>query len=328
MQSASQVLPHECLLWSPQTMSSSGSNEEKSWDAVEEQKSLCLSPQDWAQLCHALNGQQQTDLARQLYTNATVEKIALLQVMKQREEAQADRDVKFMTKMEEREASSVSLGQTRDSLREGLRSFEEMTVDLRRTIDTLEVGKEALWKRLGEDLQEQTGQAAARLEATLGVVGDAWVQQAVLAEAEGRSVALREFGISEMMLQTFGNEVDRMQDMMKESLHTASNLSSMQQETSVHMAMNAMRAEILTQKLSQAEIALNNTFELLEGRRGWLRKVSLFSVLKISGQLVCSLISAMFCLFVALRTRLRKPIAIALDTVGRDGRDVEARQRR
>lgn len=48
-----------------------------------------------AQLCHVLRGQQEIAQARELYTNATMEKIALLKHLKDRDQDRLQRETKL-----------------------------------------------------------------------------------------------------------------------------------------------------------------------------------------------------------------------------------------
>nr|XP_031860753.1 uncharacterized protein CI109_003797 [Kwoniella shandongensis]KAA5527825.1 hypothetical protein CI109_003797 [Kwoniella shandongensis] len=259
MQSALQVLPTECQPWFPLASESTPSKvrSRRFWSQptrLEDHQATCLGPQDWssyngylsdastywtnashaesllAQLCHALNGRRQAEEARQLYTNATMEKIALLQLLKKREQQQAEHELKFMSTFMDREMdinqSSVALQQTQRGLETQLNVFNQIASQLHDAVHTLELGKASLWKVLEDDIQTRMSAAAFSLDTTIRNLGDLWVQevsnhldrvlhkhgqalasqgeessrivQAALHHAEARSVAIREYELNEM----------------------------------------------------------------------------------------------------------------------------------
>ncbi|WWD21705.1 hypothetical protein CI109_106192 [Kwoniella shandongensis] len=152
---------------------------------LEDHQATCLGPQDWSsyngylsdatQLCHALNGRRQAEEARQLYTNATMEKIALLQLLKKREQQQAEHELKFMSTFMDREM-------TQRGLETQLNVFNQIASQLHDAVHTLELGKASLWKVLEDDIQTRMSAAAFSLDTTIRNLGDLWVQERTLYE--------------------------------------------------------------------------------------------------------------------------------------------------
>ncbi|WVQ80220.1 hypothetical protein IAT38_002325 [Cryptococcus sp. DSM 104549] len=203
MQSALQAIPSECFPWSPHVENPDDHRAVQRWIwpskknvPEEQQQTLCLgalhrSPQDWTsyngflsdatQLCYALNGQREANLARQMYANATAEKIALLKHLKRREDEREARDERLEEQLTERQqkfhAASISLEHTQQRLKEGLDQHLDLLRELRVSVELLEAGGAALWEGVERDMKEQVKEAGGLLDKQLASVRDDWIQQ-------------------------------------------------------------------------------------------------------------------------------------------------------
>ncbi|XAO24566.1 hypothetical protein I312_103370 [Cryptococcus bacillisporus CA1280] len=184
MQSALQPLPNECLPWwqlsEPPVRKPSRiiSVWHPTSPGENDHQALCLgaihrSPQDWnsyntflsdaAQLCHVLRGQQEIAQARELYTNATMEKIALLKHLKDKDQDRLQRETKLEEYIEhqytELQATSRELRTAYHKMQLVIDRYEFLSTSLDQSIQSLSTGRESLWENVQENIQYQTALA-------------------------------------------------------------------------------------------------------------------------------------------------------------------------
>ncbi|WVO24001.1 uncharacterized protein IAS62_005360 [Cryptococcus decagattii] len=184
MQSALQPLPNECLPWwqLSEPPVRKPSRIRSVWHPTSQgendHQALCLgaihrSPQDWtsyntflsdaAQLCHVLRGQQEIAQARGLYTNATMEKIALLKHLKERDQNRLQRETKLEEYIEhqytELQVTSKELRTAYHKMQLVIDRYEFLSTSLDQSIQSLSTGRESLWENVQENIQYQTALA-------------------------------------------------------------------------------------------------------------------------------------------------------------------------
>ncbi|EAL18429.1 hypothetical protein CNBJ0710 [Cryptococcus deneoformans B-3501A] len=199
MQSALQPVPNECLPWwqlseppvkKPSRIMSVWSNTPP---GESDRQALCLGqvflcPQDWnsyntflsdaseigytakqtqsesspvtAQLCHVLQGQQEIAQARELYANATMEKIALLKYLKKKDQDRLQRELKLEEYIEhqstELQATSRELKTASCKMQLAIDQYELLSTALDQSIQSLATGRERLWENVQENIQYET----------------------------------------------------------------------------------------------------------------------------------------------------------------------------
>lgn len=181
MQSALQPVPNECLPWwqlseppvkKPSRIMSVWSNTPP---GESDRQALCLgaihrSPQDWnsyntflsdaTQLCHVLQGQQEIAQARELYANATMEKIALLKYLKKKDQDRLQRELKLEEYIEhqstELQATSRELKTASCKMQLAIDQYELLSTALDQSIQSLATGRERLWENVQENIQYET----------------------------------------------------------------------------------------------------------------------------------------------------------------------------
>lgn len=181
MQSALQPVPSECLPWwkSSEPPVKKISRIISVWSNTppgeSDRQALCLgaihrSPQDWnsyntflsdaTQLCHALQGQQEVARARELYANATMEKIALLRHLRKKDQDRLQHESKLEEYIEhqhtELQATSRELKTAYCKMQLAIDQYELLSTALDQSIQSLTTGKERLWENVQENIQHQT----------------------------------------------------------------------------------------------------------------------------------------------------------------------------
>ncbi|OXG12580.1 hypothetical protein C366_05391 [Cryptococcus neoformans Tu401-1] len=181
MQSALQPIPSECLPWwkSSEPPVKKISRIISVWSNTppgeSDRQALCLgtihrSPQDWnsyntflsdaTQLCHALQGQQEVARARELYANATMEKIALLRHLRKKDQDRLQHESKLEEYIEhqhtELQATSRELKTAYCKMQLAIDQYELLSTALDQSIQSLTTGKERLWENVQENIQHQT----------------------------------------------------------------------------------------------------------------------------------------------------------------------------
>ncbi|EIW71032.1 hypothetical protein TREMEDRAFT_59976 [Tremella mesenterica DSM 1558] len=172
--SALLPIPTECSAWYGQPgMETARTKSITRWmkgDGEGRNLAKCLgalhrSPQDWTtyngylreatQLCHAISGKREAEIARQTYVNATLEKIALLNLMKQNEESRATRESRLVSDLSEKLQTMQSTNQAAENALRDLNTQTVMQEDnlllLSTALEDLEVGKIALWRNMERD---------------------------------------------------------------------------------------------------------------------------------------------------------------------------------
>ncbi|KAE8540517.1 hypothetical protein D1P53_003464 [Cryptococcus gattii VGV] len=118
---------------------------------------------DAAQLCHVLRGQQEIAQARELYTNATMEKIALLKHLKDRDLDRLQRETKLEEYIEhqytELQTTSRELRTAYHKMQLVIDRYEFLSTSLDQSIQSLSTGRESLWENVQENIQYQTALA-------------------------------------------------------------------------------------------------------------------------------------------------------------------------
>ncbi|RSH92395.1 hypothetical protein EHS25_008810 [Saitozyma podzolica] len=170
MLSALQPIPDECRPWSD------SSHEARpkglaGW-------ALHRSPQDWSsyngylsdatQLCFALQGRRQAELAQQIYVNATREKIELLRVLKQEASNRRAQDVRmredFFGGLRNMEAHAQLARENTDTLCTQIQRQESSVGDLKAALKSFESDRAVVWEIVQQEAIQQTRQTIAQLE--------------------------------------------------------------------------------------------------------------------------------------------------------------------
>ncbi|WVQ69507.1 uncharacterized protein L199_007727 [Kwoniella botswanensis] len=211
MQSALQHVPVECSSWNPTNYDggTGGSDQmypgtdDGSSDAklLQEKQTSCLgalhrSPQEWSaynaflsdstQLCHVLQARKQ---AVDRYVNATMEKIAFLDLMKKREMVQLSRERKLESELDERsrdlrEASSYVMF-AHKKLQDDIELSLELRQNLRSAFHKLESERIDIWDSFERDVKDRLFEADARYEAMLFELKNGWEAEAWIMRYNG-----------------------------------------------------------------------------------------------------------------------------------------------
>ncbi|WVO14785.1 hypothetical protein L204_102423 [Cryptococcus depauperatus] len=202
MQSALQPAPNECLPWSQHIEQQRLSQNTGSivWPSSEHnsshQQSRCLgaihrSPQEWTsynaflrdatQLCHVLQGERQTALAKELYVNATKEKLVLLRHLKTREHAQELREQMlenyFKNHQAELKISHDEATQTYTSIQNGIEQYKVLAQDMRSAIETMDDSKDQLWREVENELKSNINMAGILMKEEFTSLRDDWMDK-------------------------------------------------------------------------------------------------------------------------------------------------------
>ncbi|KIR26349.1 hypothetical protein I309_04865 [Cryptococcus deuterogattii LA55] len=115
------------------------------------------------QLCHVLRGQQEIAQARELYTNATMEKIAFLKHLKDRDQDRLQRETKLEEYIEQQytelQTTSRELKTAYHKMQLVIDRYEFLSTSLDQSIQSLSTGRERLWENVQENIQYQTALA-------------------------------------------------------------------------------------------------------------------------------------------------------------------------
>ncbi|KAG7566966.1 hypothetical protein FFLO_01225 [Filobasidium floriforme] len=152
-------------------------------------EALHRSPQDWSSYngyladatkqCHALKGQQTLDIAKEIYRNSTMEKLALLQMLKTHELARRDTESSVEARLSDRI----------ETLRDMVSNIDNAGVRLDDQLSRQETNMNAGLERLDESVK----QALALKDDFWFDVHSRW--EAVLSDLQGRlSAVIRETG--------------------------------------------------------------------------------------------------------------------------------------
>ncbi|WVQ75810.1 hypothetical protein IAR50_005443 [Cryptococcus sp. DSM 104548] len=198
MRSALQAIPAECSMWWYQEESTgSGSDDYRVWhwldekEVVADQQHLCLSalhrsPQDWtsyngflsdaSQLCYALRAEHDNKLVRQLYVNATLGQISLLEKLDLREEAQEKRgavlEAVIIEQQTKFEHTSSVMHTTTETIQQHLLQYEHLSDYLHSSISDIHQGKDDLLDSLRWAIRKQTESATSFVEAHISRIED------------------------------------------------------------------------------------------------------------------------------------------------------------
>ncbi|ODO07793.1 hypothetical protein I350_03372 [Cryptococcus amylolentus CBS 6273] len=327
MRSALQPIPSECSKWSFQDGAAGSIPTVYTfwrWSEVEEdQQRSCLSalhrsPQDWtsyngflsdaSQLCHALRGEHDNELVRQLYVNATSGQMSFLNKLDLQSEARENRDAKFEAVLSDQQSHEV---------------------DLRHQYE--HAG--AMMLAIQEEVHHRTVALAEQQASHYETMASSW------------GTLLQFVGQVEDGLQAMNGNVLEMEEALGHSLQLALHTNTLHVDNAASLALSSQRLENLAAGLDRTSEKLTLLDEKLEARirswtsilKRWGARVSLISgpsilsvsrdhdwvlgfviramiaFLELSWQLVCYLLSAACCLLVLPRTSLRAPFSRFLE---------------
>ncbi|ODN79422.1 hypothetical protein, variant 2 [Cryptococcus amylolentus CBS 6039] len=190
MRSALQPIPSECSKWSFQDGAAGSIPTVYTfwrWSEVEEdQQRSCLSalhrsPQDWtsyngflsdaSQLCHALRGEHDNELVRQLYVNATSGQMSFLNKLDLQSEARENRDAKFEAVLSDQQSklehTASVMHSTAEAVQYSLLQHEHLSKLLHSCVSDIQVGKRDLLETLELAIRTQTESTTSFVETYL-----------------------------------------------------------------------------------------------------------------------------------------------------------------
>ncbi|WVF69565.1 hypothetical protein IAT40_004343 [Kwoniella sp. CBS 6097] len=321
IESALQTIPTECQAWSPHAeLSEDGRPARQGWFRQQapgeepDQQAKCLgalhrSAQDWSsynvylsdatQLCHVLESRRQAELAQMRYMNATQEKLAFIDLLKRREEQQAERSHREAELLRQRLNNLKDMSETVfDSMRTVRSDIEinkRMSEDVQTAFSAFELARGTEWDRIEATIQAKLLHLTDRFQGISDDFQDSWIPKMsqrletiltshdmVLVERNeqtGRQLQdwlrriedqVNMFATStsdDLYLARLGDGFQRLESMVGVSLNATAQLTVAQAEMAEIIQETARRAEILSGTQNGLETSMNRTIDALRSHR-------------------------------------------------------------
>nr|ODO04469.1 hypothetical protein L204_00830 [Cryptococcus depauperatus CBS 7855] len=120
-------------------------------------------------------------LAKELYVNATKEKLVLLRHLKTREHAQELREQMlenyFKNHQAELKISHDEATQTYTSIQNGIEQYKVLAQDMRSAIETMDDSKDQLWREVENELKSNINMAGILMKEEFTSLRDDWMDK-------------------------------------------------------------------------------------------------------------------------------------------------------
>ncbi|TYJ53081.1 hypothetical protein B9479_006313 [Cryptococcus floricola] len=274
------------------------------------------TPQDWtsyngflsdaSQLCHALRGEHDNELVRQLYVNATSGQMSLLRKLDLQREARENRDAKFEAVLGDQQSklehTASVMHSTAEAVQYSLLQHEHLSKLLHSSVSDIQVGKRDLLESLELAIRTQTESTTSFVETYLARTEIQLRDQhetdlrhqhehagammlAIQEEVHHRSVGLAEqqashyetmasswgtllqfVGQVEDGLQAMSGNVLEMEQALGHSLQLALHTNTLHVDNAASLALSSQRLENLAAGLNRTSEKLTVLDEKLEAR--------------------------------------------------------------